>query len=279
MLGSEGTLGVITEAWMRVLPRPRYRSRASVLFDDFERAACAVRAVAQSGLHPSNCRLLDRREALLNRVVSDGSSVLILGFEAADLSVRDRLAQALRLAEELGGRCPDGALHREPGDRSRRDDAAGAWRQAFFDGPDLQSSLVSLGVLADPFETACTWDRFPALHQAVIRNVRVAMKEACGAGFLSCRFTPVYPDGPAPYSTFIAPARRGGELEQWAEIKRAASETLLEHGATITHHHAVGRTHRPWYERQAPAPFLDVLRAAKRTLDPEGILNPGVLIL
>ncbi len=278
LLGSEGTLGVITEAWMRVLPRPRFKSRASVLFDDFERAIEAVRAVAQSGLYPSNCRLLDSREAMLNRVVTDGSCVLILGFEAADLSVRDRLSQALRLATEAGGRCPDGAIYREPGDESRGRDAAASWRQAFFDGPYLQTSLVTLSVIADTFETACTWDRFPTLHQAVIRNVRAAMKEVCGAGFLSCRFTHVYPDGPAPYYTFLAPGKSGGELEQWAEIKRVASDTLIEHGATITHHHAVGRTHRPWYERQAPKPFLGVLKAAKRTLDPKGILNPGVLL-
>ncbi len=277
ILGSEGTLGVVTEAWMRVRPRPRYRSRASVLFDAFERAVEAARAVAQSGLFPSNCRLLDAREARLNRVVADGSPVLILGFEAADLPVRDRLEQALRIAAAAGGRCPDGPRHVEPGGEDPKDDAALAWRQAFFDAPYLQSSLVSLGVIADTFETACTWAGFPALHEAVVRNVRAAMKRACGRGFLSCRFTHVYPDGPAPYYTFLAPATPGGELEQWAEIKRAASETLLEHGATITHHHAVGRTHRPWYERQAPAPFLDVLRASKRTLDPRGILNPGVL--
>ncbi len=269
---------MITEAWMRVLPRPRFRSRASVKFDDFGRATDAVRAVAQSGLHPSNCRLLDSREARLNRVVADGSSVLILGFEAADLPVLDRLEQALAIATGAGGRCPDGARHREPGDAERKDHTAGSWRQAFFDAPYLQSSLVSLGVIADTFETACTWERFPALHQAVVRNVRAAMKRACGRGFLSCRFTHVYPDGPAPYYTFLAPAKPGGELKQWAEIKQAASETLLEHGATITHHHAVGRTHRPWYERQAPAPFLDVLRAAKRTLDPQGILNPAALL-
>ncbi len=269
---------MITEAWMRVRPRPRFRSRASVLFDDFERATGAVRAVAQSGLYPSNCRLLDGREARLHRVVTDGSSVLLLGFEAADLSVRDRLEQALRIATEAGGRCPDGAFHRRPGDGNRKGDAASSWRQAFPDGPYLQSSLVSLGVIADTFETACTWDRFPALHEAVVCNVRAAMKRACGRGFLSCRFTHVYPDGPAPYYTFLAPGKLGGELEQWAEIKTAASETLLEHGAIITHHHAVWRTHRPWYQRQAPAPFLEVLRAAKRTLDPQGILNPGALL-
>ena len=278
ILGSEGTLGVITEAWMRVLPRPQYRSKASVRFDNFERAVDAVRAVAQSGLHPSNCRLLDPNEARLNRVVSDGSSVLILGFEAADLEVKDRLSQALAIAQEAGGSCPEGPRHRGPKDSASSGDAAGAWRQAFFDGPYLQSSLVSLGVIADTFETACTWDRFPALHEALTHNLRAAMQRVCGTGFLSCRFTHVYADGPAPYYTFLAPATWGGELEQWAEIKKVASDTLLEFGATITHHHAVGRTHQPWYERQAPALYLDVLRAAKQTLDPAGILNPGVLV-
>jgi alkyldihydroxyacetonephosphate synthase len=88
----------------------------------------------------------------------------------------------------------------------------------------------------------------------------------------------VYPDGPAPYYTILAPARRGGELEQWAEIKRIASEAVIGGGGTITHHHAVGREHRPWYDRQRPEPFAAALRAAKAALDPSGALNPGVLI-
>ena len=117
-----------------------------------------------------------------------------------------------------------------------------------------------------------------ALHAALIQRVRATMKEVCGAGRLTCRFTHVYPDGPAPYYTFIAPARRGDEIAQWAAIKETASEVLMEHGATITHHHAVGRLHRPWYERQRPVPMGDVLRAMKDQLDPTGMLNPGVLI-
>ncbi len=138
--------------------------------------------------------------------------------------------------------------------------------------------MVSLGVIADTFETAIPWDRFEALHTAIIRNVRDAMKRACGRGAISCRFTHVYPSGPAPYYTFLAPAKRGAELEQWAEIKKAASDTLIAHGATITHHHAVGRTHRPWYEEQRPPLFGDALAAAKRAVDPEGIMNPGCLL-
>jgi alkyldihydroxyacetonephosphate synthase len=278
VLGSEGTLGVITEAWMRVRPRPTFRASASVRFAKYEDAVRAVRALSQSGLHPSNCRLLDAREAALNLVATDGSSVLVLAFESADHPLEAWITRALELARDHGG-TSDGAKIRD-GRTAEDGDAAeaGAWKQAFVEAPYLQNTMVSLGVIADTFETCVPWDRFDALHAAVVKNVRAAMKEACGKGTITCRFTHVYPDGPAPYYTFLAPARRGAELEQWAAIKKAASDTLLENGATITHHHAVGRTHRPWAREERPALFTDALRAVKRTLDPEGILNPGCLI-
>jgi alkyldihydroxyacetonephosphate synthase len=95
---------------------------------------------------------------------------------------------------------------------------------------------------------------------------------------VTVRFTHVYPDGPAPYYTMVAPARRGDELAQWDEIKRAAADAVIAAGGTITHHHAVGRDHRPWYDRQRPDAFAAALRAAKAELDPRGILNPGVLV-
>ena len=88
----------------------------------------------------------------------------------------------------------------------------------------------------------------------------------------------MYPDGPAPYFTFLGKATRGGELEQWAQLKQAASDALARCGGTITHHHAVGRVHRRWYERDRPALFGEVLTAVKRTWDPAGLLNPGVLL-
>jgi alkyldihydroxyacetonephosphate synthase len=140
-------------------------------------------------------------------------------------------------------------------------------------------------VLSETFETAITWDRFEEFHAATMDAVRAKVAEVCGAPAegsgaprVSCRFTHVYPDGPAPYFTVIAPAVRGGEVEQWDEIKAAAAEAVIEGGGTITHHHAVGRDHRPWYDRQRPAPFAAALRAAKRELDPAAVLNPGVLI-
>ncbi len=278
VLGSEGALGVITEATVRVLPRPRFRRSAGLRFEAFEGAVNAARAIAQSGMFPANCRVLDPGEALLNRVhFADGGAVLLLGFESADHPQEVEVARCVELAVGCGASCPEGIRRRDDVDAPR--DAAGQqWRDAFLDGPYLQSALVSLGVLVDTFETCCTWSAFPALHADVVRSVEDALRAQCGSGRVTCRFTHVYPDGPAPYFTFLGPATPGRELEQWEHVKRSASEALLRHGATITHHHAVGRTHRPWYDRERPSLFADALRAAKRSLDPAGVMNPGVLI-
>jgi alkyldihydroxyacetonephosphate synthase len=280
LIGSEGILGVITEAWMRVRPRPIFRATATTHFASYERAVDAVRALSQSGLYPSNCRLLDKREAALNAVTMDGTHVLVIGFESADHPLRPWMERALELVGDHEGTCPKGPAYRESGERSGQGagDGAGAWREAFIDMPYLLNVMASMGIVADTFETACTWDNFERLHTNVIAEARRAMKDACGAGFISCRFTHVYPDGPAPYFTFIAPGRYGAEAEQWMTIKQAASDAVLANGGTITHHHAVGRVHRPWYDRQRPALFADALRGAKRSLDPEGVLNPGVLV-
>lgn len=274
--GSEGILGVVTEAWMRVIPRPVFRAGASVHFERYESAVDAARAVAQSGLYPANCRLLDAQEALLNGVTFDGSAVLILAFESADHPLDAWVDRAIALATSFGGTCPKGKVVRD--DRERPADASESWRASFLQGPYLQDSLLQLGVLADTFETACTWTAFPKLYGEVTEAMRAALERVCGGGLVTCRFTHVYPDGPAPYFTFLGRAKRGGELQQWAELKQTAGDALAKFGGTITHHHAVGRTHRPWYDDERPEPFSQALRAAKAAVDPEGILNPGVLL-
>jgi alkyldihydroxyacetonephosphate synthase len=297
-IGSEGILGVIVEAWMRLQDRPVHRASASVRFlgeDGFLRGAEAVRRLAQSGLHPSNCRLLDATEAQTSGADAGDAAVLVLGFESADHPQDARLARALELCRDAGGLVParaqpagasgaatrGEAAHPEGAASSgaaHRDGATGAWRRAFLQAPYLRDVLVGLGVLAETFETAVTWDRFPAFHAAVMEATRDALKRSCGAGSVACRFTHVYPDGAAPYYSVLAPTRRGSELAQWAEIKAAAGEAILHGGGTITHHHAVGRDHRPWYDRERPDGFARALAAARRALDPRGILNPGVLI-
>ena len=275
--GSEGTLGVITEAWVRVVERPRFRATASVVFDTFDAAAAATRALAQSGLHPSNCRLLDRAEARFSG--TGDQPVLLVGFESAAYPVDFLLARALECCADHGGSAVVGRDSANAEEDRGRDSTADTWRRAFFDMPYLRDGLVSFSAIAETFETAVTWDRFPALHAAVKSAVRETLM-AVGApgGFVSCRFTHVYADGPAPYYTVIAPGRPGAELEQWAAVKEAASNAIEGAGGTATHHHAVGRDHRRGYDRERPDLYAAVLRAAKTTLDPAGVLNPGVLL-
>ena len=273
-LGSEGILGIITEAWMRVQERPVHKATAGVRFSTFEAGVAAARAVSQAALFPANCRLLDPTEAMTSAGVTDGSALLVLGFESADHPVDAWMARAVELVQDHGGALPDGV--RTTTDTGQG--AAGAWKGSFIRAPYTRDALIAMDVLAETFETSITWDRFDALHAGVTTAVEKAIAEVCGGGWMTCRFTHVYPDGPAPYFSVIAPGRRGSMVQMWAEIKAAASEVLVEHGATITHHHAVGRDHRPWYDRQRPALFADALRAAKSVLDPAGVLNPGVLI-
>lgn len=272
VLGSEGALGVITEAWMRVFERPKFRASRAVKFATFAEGVGAVWAIVQAGLQPANCRLLDEREARLFGVTADGKAVLLLAFESAAFPVHAALDVAVGIAAGCGGfadvAVPSSA---EEGDAER-------WRAAFLDAPYLQSALITTGMVVDTFETACTWDRFDALHADVVWSVRAAMKATCGKGAITCRFTHAYPDGPAPYYTFVAPPAAGGQIAAWREIKAAASEAIARSGGTITHHHAVGRTHRPWYDRERPEPFAAALKAAKRAVDPRGMLNPGVLV-
>jgi alkyldihydroxyacetonephosphate synthase len=265
LLGSEGILGVITEAWVRVRPRPTHRRSAGVAFPTFLDGAGAVRELSQSGLHPSNCRLIDPLEARYTGTGDGASAMLVLGFESADHPVDAWMERALQIVRAHGGE----AEERE------RDGAVGSWRSAFLRAPYLRDTFVACGVLSDTFETAITWERFPAFHEQVLAAARDAAGERA---HVSCRFTHVYPDGPAPYYTIIAPAERGEEVEQWAAIKAAASDAVIAAGGTITHHHAVGRDHRPWYDRQRPDPFAAALRGAKAAVDPRGILNPGVLL-
>jgi alkyldihydroxyacetonephosphate synthase len=280
LLGSEGILGVITEAWVRVQEPPRFKASAGVAFEAFTAGVAAVRALSQSGLYPSNCRLLDPELAALYGAGRGDGAVLVLGFESAHHPVEGPMQLALECCADHGA-VVDESSRRSSGGGAPNGAGGGSvegWRGTFLREAYMRDILLSAGVIAETFETAITWDRFEHFHAAVMDATQAALRSICGAGKLGWRFTHVYPDGPAPYYTILAPARRGSELEQWDEIKAAASEAIIDAGGTITHHHAVGRDHRPWYDRQRPDRFAAALGAAKGALDPRGIMNPGVLI-
>jgi alkyldihydroxyacetonephosphate synthase len=278
LIGSEGTLGVITQAWMRLQERPRFRASAPFEFAHFEDACSAARVIAQSGLWPANCRLLDHREALFSSAGDGNSSLLIVTFESADHALDAWFARVVQICEEFHGNSPVELSGTSTAVDAAHRGAAGAWRNAFIAGGHRHDAFVRLGLIMETFETAITWDRFPEFHATVVGATEAALERVCGRGMVSCRFAYVYPDGPAPYYTVLGQGRPGSELEQWAEIKAAASDALIAAGGTITHHHAVGRYHRPWYDVERPQLFAEAYRAARRVLDPAGIMNPGVLV-
>jgi alkyldihydroxyacetonephosphate synthase len=274
LIGSEGILGIVTEAWMRLQARPTFRAGGAVRFADFFTAARALRAIAQAGLYPANCRILDPREAYHTGAGDGKSALMVLAFESADHPLEAWMARALECCRDHGGE-PE----RAGGGDAHREGAAGRWRNAFIRMPYARERTIERGIIGDTFETAITWERFEALHDRVKAATEQAIRDATGRqGEVTCRFTHVYPDGPAPYFTFQAAGRHGGLAEQWQAIKSAGLDAVIAAGGTVTHHHAVGRDHRPWYDRQRPPLFAAALKSAKRALDPQGLLNPGVLI-
>ena len=278
--GSEGTLGVITEAWMQVEPRPEYRSAAAVYFDGVQPAADAIRAVVQSKLTPANCRLHDRVETDMYGLGDLDRELVVLGFESTDFPTDGDMDRALKLCRDHGGECPDGPDHFGPGYGSDRpeDSDVSRWGEAFQMGA-AGGIDAALALVAGTVETSVTWSDFPAFHEDFTSTVSEAMDEHCGMGHVSTRFTHVYPDGPAPYYHFLAPGDPDPErrAEQWHAVKRAGLDTVMDWDLSPTHHHAVGRDHVEWYAQQTPEQYDDVLRAVKGVLDPAGVMNPGVL--
>jgi len=280
VIGSEGSLGIITEAWMRIQARPKFRSSAGVTFDSWKGGYEAARAVVQSKLWPANCRLLDPAEAGAAAGLTGDQALLIIAFESAELPQEWPIRQAVKIAREAGGRVDDAEIKISDGSDEEvgRQGAVGAWRNSFVRAPYGRNLTAGMGVVGDTFETSITWDRWPEFDMRVRAAMTDALQRVCGGGTLSCRFTHVYTDGPAPYYTFSGMGRPGAEIEMWTELKKAASDAVIANGGTITHHHAVGRDHMPWYRQQRPELFHTALKAAKGALDPKGILNPGVLV-
>ncbi|WP_370328353.1 FAD-binding oxidoreductase [Euzebya sp.] len=289
LIGSEGILGVVTEAWVRVQERPAAKMSAAIRFADFDDAVRALAPRVRTGLQPSNCRVLDPVEALLAGAGDGRTSVLVLGAESPPIAgadvqalVEGRMAAMTALLADLGGEpaaanrpAPDRTA---PGGADADADADQAWRRSFLRAPYLRDVMVDAGMVVETFETAMTHDRLVGFIADVRAATQAAVAEVCGDGIVTCRITHAYPDGAAPYLTVIAPGRPAARAAQWGEIKAAAAEAIMAAGGTITHHHAVGRDHRPWYDAQRPEPFAAALSAAKAAVDPRGCLNPGVLV-
>jgi alkyldihydroxyacetonephosphate synthase len=284
LVGSEGTLGVIHELALRVRPAPAQRRYEGVFFEDFAAGAQALRALAQEHVAPTVARLSDASETRMSLALAGAGGLkgrlgrlylgargygagclAILGFEGSERELAARRGPALELVRRHGG-LPVG---RSPGE---------AWRAQRFAAPYLRDELLTHGVMVETLETATRWSQLLELYREVSRAIAGALAAQGTPGLVMCHVSHLYETGASLYFTFLARQREGRELAQWQAVKRAAGDAIVGHGGTITHHHAVGRDHTPWMEREIGEHGVQALRALKAQLDPTGIMNPGKLL-
>ncbi len=284
VVGSEGTFGVIPQVTVRVRPQPRQRRYEAWIAESFEAGTEIVRTLAQGPGLPDVIRLSDEEETEVSLALSGprgaagtffsgylglrrrrGGCLIVVGLEGDEESVAHRRALAVR------------ALRR--GGAAYLGQAAGrSWEHGRYQGPYLRDTLIGMGAMVETLETSHTWSRLSELYAAVSGAIRTSLGDQGTPGLVFCHLSHAYADGASLYFTFISRARRGAEIEQWQAVKRAACEAIVASGGTISHHHAVGRDHVPYMEREVGRIGVETLRSVKERLDPTGIMNPGKLL-
>jgi alkyldihydroxyacetonephosphate synthase len=284
VIGSEGVLGVIPDVTVRVRPAPRVRRYEAWMAESFEAGAEIVRELAQGPGLPEIIRISDEEETQGSLALSGPRGLQGRAFEGY-LGLRGRREGALTIVGFEGdeesvarGRALAVRALRGGGAAYLGQAAGRSWEHGRYHGPYLRDTLMEMGAMVETLETSHTWSRLGELHAAVGGAIRDSLVGQGTPGLVFCHLSHAYADGASLYFTFISRSRHGSELEQWAEVKRAACEAIVACGATITHHHAVGRDHAPYMEAEVGRAGLDVLRAVKDQLDPAGIMNPGKLL-
>jgi alkyldihydroxyacetonephosphate synthase len=268
-LGSEGALGVITDVHLRCVGLPTGRVSAGVRFKTFEAALDAARALLHAGIYPTQLRILDPYEHLLSRAFSGkaaSGALMVLAFESSGAPLDATFAAAQEICRQHGGEVQ----------QKEAEEAVGDWKNTFFRQPYIRDALLDYGIISDTFETAVPWSAVPGFYHAVREATLKAVTKVCGAGAVSTRSTHSYTDGLCLYFAFFGPGKHDSLVEQWWQIRAAAAEAVVANGGTMSHHHAMGRDHKKWARAEIPAPFRAAIRAAKRELDPDGLLNPGL---
>jgi alkyldihydroxyacetonephosphate synthase len=285
LVGSEGALGVIAEVTLRVRPRPAVRRYEAFSLPRLDAGADALRALVQQGAAPDVARLSDPVETRVSLAMSGGEGLATRAL-GAYLRARGRGEGCLAIAgwegaseqEVRARRSATARILRAHGALALGTAVGKAWEHGRFHAPYLRDELLAHGVMVETLETATTWERLLELHAAVAAAIDGALRARGTPPIVMGHVSHVYRAGASLYFTFVARQQSGAELEQWHAAKVAASDAILAHGGTITHHHAVGRDHAPWLPGEVGELGIELLRAAKATLDPAGIMNPGTLL-
>ncbi|CAL9633973.1 FAD-binding oxidoreductase [Streptomyces sp. enrichment culture] len=273
VLGSEGAFGVITSVTVRIRPVPSTSVYEGWHFPSFEEGAAALRRLAQDGPRPTVLRLSDETETFVGlahpEAIGSGTRqpagcTAVAGYEGTHEDTGHRREHAAAVLRACGGT----PLGEEPGRR---------WAHGRYSAPYLRDALLDAGAFAETLETATFWSRLPGLYTAVRDALTGTLTAAGTPPLVMCHISHVYENGASLYFTVVC-AQGEDPVAHWTRAKHAANEAILAAGGTISHHHGVGTDHRDWYAREAGPLGIDALRAVKRRLDPEGLMNPGVLL-
>jgi alkyldihydroxyacetonephosphate synthase len=268
VLGSEGVLGIITSVVLRVRPRPAHRVFEAWRFGSFDAGSTALRRLAQDGPLPAVLRLSDEAETAVNSAATPGSAtggcVAICGYEGDSGQIESRRQAAAEVLRAAGGE----ALGVGPGE---------SWRRERFRAPYLRDALLDAGALVETLETATFWANLPRLREGVTAALTSELGEQGTPALVLCHISHVYETGASLYFTVVC-AQAHDPVAQWQRAKQAAGEAIGAAGGTISHHHGVGTDHSAGFAREVGPLAVEALRAVKRTLDPTGILNPGILL-
>ena len=268
ILGSEGTFGVITAVRLRVRPLPAEKVYEGWSWPDFASGAQAIRGLAQAGELPTVIRLSDEAESAINladpeSIGGDASAgcLMIIGHEGDPATVNRRRELTTQRLSDAGG-TPLGA---GPGEK---------WAHGRFDAPYLRDSLLDVGIFVETLETATFWSQRQELYDAVSGALAANLPEK---HLILCHISHVYETGCSLYFTIVTRFETDA-IAQWQLAKSAVNDAIRSVGATSTHHHAVGTDHLLWFAKEVGPVGVTILRAIKRELDPDGIMNPGVMI-
>jgi alkyldihydroxyacetonephosphate synthase len=293
VLGSEGRLGVITEATVHVHRVPERRTILGYLFPDWPRALAAMRAIAESDAAPSVTRVSDAPETrfsfatkktptALDRAKSKALEIYLerrrafgdlrdiclsfIGYEGSKAHVATQRKLVGRIVSAHGGLC----IGSGPGE---------LYDQKKFDTPYIRDYLLDRGALADVSETSAPWSVLPSLYDNVMAAARGAFADLGVRGYIMCHLSHSYHAGACLYFTFaFKPVGAGDGLDQYDRVKSAIQQTFVDSGATLSHHHAVGIEHARWLEQDISAPGVAMLRALFDGIDPGANLNPGKIV-
>jgi alkyldihydroxyacetonephosphate synthase len=292
--GSEGTLGIITDATFAVHERPAARDYRAYLFRSFEAGREAVREIVQAEIPAATLRLSDEDETHFFGALGRLQGPPKFGHRVQDAYLKLRGLGGDKCAMIAGvegdaelvayGRARIAAIASAHGGLGVGASPAAKWFKGRFHGPYLRDPLMDRGLGVDTLETATAWSNVPRLYDAVRAALLETMKAqsgvAGGRGICLAHISHSYVDGASLYFTYVWPRARGGldaEIAQWQAIKGAASDAIAANGGTISHHHGAGVDHAKWMATEKGALSMEVLRALKRTLDPNAIMNPGKL--